>query len=151
MLTELCDELNNYFCEYKDIKNGIYSIVGGKLTPPVDLPDGQYFRITGSVFNDGVYQYTEELQLKDEPAFDGAVWAMKVPKDFLDLAERIAEWRTKNESTDSPNMSPYQSESFGIYSYSKGASGDDSGGAAVSWKKQFKSDLDRYRKMWGMF
>lgn len=151
MLTELCDELNNYFCEFKDNKNGIYSIVDGKLTPPVDLLDGQYFRITGSVFNDGVYQYTEELQLKDEPAFEGAVWAMKVPKDFLELAERIAEWRTKNEAVESQNMSPYQSESFGIYSYSKGASGDGSGGTAVSWKKQFKSDLDRYRKQWGMF
>lgn len=150
MLTELCKELNNYFCEYKEIVHGRFSVVEGKLTPHVSLLDGQYFRITESVFNDGVYKYTEELQLKDEPEFNGAVWMMKVPQDVVELAEKISEWRTKNESLDSDNMSPFQSESFFEYSYSKGSSGQSGSGAgatAVNWRSQFARDLDAYRRV----
>ncbi len=150
MLTELCKELNNYFCDYKDIVHERFSIIDGKLTPPVDLLDGQYFRITESVFNDGVYKFTEELQLKDEPEFSGAVWKMKVPQDVIELAERIYEWRAKNESPDSENMSPFQSESFFEYSYSKGSSGESkngAGGTSVNWRTQFAKDLETYRRI----
>jgi hypothetical protein len=150
MLTELCKEVNNYFCKEKDIIHGKFSVVDGKLTPPVDLLDDQYFRITESVFNDGVYKNTEELQLKDEPEFSGAIWKMKVEKEFEDLAKRISEWRLKNESLDSENMSPFQSESFFEYSYSKGSSGgskNGAGGTAVNWRTQFAKDLEPYRRI----
>lgn len=150
MLTELCKELNNYFCKRKDIIHGNFSVIDGKLTPPVTLLDGKYFRITESVFNDGVYKFTEELQLKDEPEFSGAVWKMKVPQDVIELAERIYEWRAKNESPDSENMSPFQSESFFEYSRSKGSSGNSERGAgatAVNWRTQFAKDLDAYRRI----
>lgn len=153
MLTELCKELNNYFCGENDRVFGKFRIEDGVLQSPVELLDGQYFNIRGSVFNDGVYQYTEDLQLKDEPEFDGAVWKMRVPPDVLELAERISEWRAKNEDVNSENMSPFQSESFFEYSYSKGSSGQSTngaGGTAVSWKAQFASELNRYRRVWGI-
>lgn len=147
-LSMICKELNNYFCEEKDKIRGKFCVSDGKLHPSVELLDGQYYAIFDSIFNDGVHLYPDDL-LKTEPEFDGAIIKMSVKPDFLDLVERIAEWREKNEAANSPNMSPYQSESFGAYSYSKG-SGESGGGNAVSWKQQFKSELDEYRKMWGM-
>lgn len=150
MLTEICKELRNYFSKREDKNIGKFRIESGVLAPPVSLLDGQYYRIIGSVFNDGVHKFGDENDiLTDEPEFDGAVWAMRIPKAVIDLASEIEEWNTKNGAVDSANMSPYSSESFGIYSYSKGGSGSSASGAgatAVTWQAQFKSRLNYWRK-----
>lgn len=144
-LTEVCANIKNYFV--KDIKQGAYTITPG--TAPLDsLLEGQYFRIVGSVLNDGVWQNTEEdlANLRAEE-FTGEVWSMSVPRDFEDLCSDIEAWRSKNEAADSVNMSPYTSESFGGYSYSKGGSGSNGGGTAVTWQNQFRSRLNTYRRI----
>ena len=66
MLAELCAELKNYFLrnQSEDIHNGLFTISDGSIDLPF-LLDGQYFRIVGSVMNDGVYQYPVS-ELADE-------------------------------------------------------------------------------------
>ena len=148
MLTAICAEIKNYFCKKEDIVIGDFTIVNGDITPSVDLEIGQYFRIVGSIFNDGVHTYDDALQ--DEPKFHGAVWKMRVPKDVIDLADDIDAWQKKNGAIDSQAMSPYTSESFGGYSYTKnsGRSGDGSGGGSgSSWQDVFASRLNMYRKI----
>ena len=146
MLTELCQELRNWFDLER--KSGTFTISGGALTADF-LQNGQYYRIKGSVFNDGVHRYGYEGDLEDE-TFDGEVWALGIPKAVIQLAEDIEAWRAKYESADSQAMSPFQSESFGGYSYSK-AGGSGSGGSAAStptgWKAVFASNLNRWRKI----
>ena len=137
MLYELCLELNNFF-EYARYIGNI-TIENGNVQTDL-LQDGQYFRIVGSVFNDGVYQYPT-TDLHDETYY-GGLWAMAVPKDVIALAEEIKDWQTKYGGVD--NMSPYQSESFGGYSYTK-ASGSDGGSAG--WKDIFKGRLNKWRKL----
>ena len=137
MLTEVCAELRNYFV--KDIHNGTFEIVGGKITPLDFMQENQYFRIVGSVFNDGVYKYTADLKLTDE-CFSGSVWAMAVPPSVVALAEEIKKY---NES-DEAKPSAYTSESFGGYSYSKAT---DENGAPIGWKKVFASRLKPYRRI----
>lgn len=142
MLTELCQELRNWFERKKYF--GTFTIENGQIHPPDgSLQDGQYFRIVGSVFNDGVHKYDAEL-LTDE-VFEGAIWAMAVPPSVVDLSERISEWVTKYGDSVS---SPYSSESFGGYSYQKASSGQ---GNAVSsnptWQSTFASELNRWRKI----
>lgn len=145
MLSELCKELNNWF-DYSR-KFGTFTISDGQLQ--VDfLQENQYYRIVGSVFNDGVYQYTtapnsgvSPLPLYNE-TFEGAVWLMAVPPDVLTLAGEIETWIGKyNEAS----TSPYQSESFGGYSYTKASSGD--GGNGATWQSQFRSRLNQWRKL----
>ena len=144
-ITDFCCELNNFF--KKEIYLGEFTIEGGRIALPaiVDIKDGQYFRIVGSVFNDGVYQHpatglTEEM-------FQGAVWAMAVPPSALALFNTIKEWDTKYANDEVAN-SPYQSESFGGYSYSKGYNSTTGGSnITVSWQNQFKSRLNRWRKL----
>jgi hypothetical protein len=142
MLTELCAELKNYFLRDReaDIHYGEYTISGGSIDLPF-LIAGQYFRIVGSVLNDGVYQYPAD-GLADE-VFTGAVWAMAVPPAVVALAADIEAWNEKNAET---LASPYTSESFGGYSYTK-ASGNSASGGAYSWKDQFASRLAKYRRL----
>lgn len=146
MLTQVCAEIKNYFCKKEDIVIGDFTIVNGSITPSVNLETGQYFRIVGSIFNDGVHSYGGLL--KDEPKFHGAVWKMRVPQDIIALDADIEAWQEKNGAIDSMAMSPYTSESFGGYSYSKntGRSGADGSGGS-GWQDVFASRLDMYRKI----
>ena len=136
-MNDLCDNLRNYFVREKH--TGSFVIENGSISLPF-LVQNQYFRIVGSVLNDGVYQYPCTT-LTDEP-FQGEVWAMAVPPAVIALLADINEWNTKyGEAT----QSPYQSESFAGYSYSK--STDKESGNAVSWQSVFRSELSKWRKI----
>ena len=140
ILSELCQELKNWFCDEQDIHTDTYAIEGGVLSLPF-LLEGQYFRIQGSVLNDGVYKYDQSLELADE-TFTGSIWAMKIPPSVVKLAEDIDEWIEKNGSAIS---SPYQSESWGGYSYTLKGSGMEN--KQLDWLMVFGSSLNRWRKL----
>lgn len=140
-LTDLCQELRNWFCFEEDKHIAYFTITGGIISPPVDIMDGQYFRIIGSVFNDGVHSTVDEL--KDD-SFRGGIWCMRVPPEVLSLLEEIKDYETKYGAV---NISPYQSESFAGYSYTKAATGSGNSGSNVTWRDAFKSRLNKYRKI----
>lgn len=149
MLTEICQYLRNWFVRDKYI--GAFSIAGGAITdaagdaPP--LLNGQYYRIVGSVLNDGVHRCGDD-DLTDESEFDGAVWSMAVPSPVVTLADEIEAWQAKYGGVDSTLMSPFQSESFGGYSYSKAAGAAASGGGtATSWEALYAARLAPWRKI----
>lgn len=143
VLTEVCEYLNNYFPESKI--SGKFIIQNGGVEVPA-LKQGQYFRIVGSTFNDGVHVYPAEDLIDEE--YTGAIWAMAVPPTVIALTSDISEWRTKYEQTSSPAMSPYTSESFSGYSYSKTAGGS-SGGTNATWQDIFGGRLNKYRRLRG--
>lgn len=143
MLTELCQELRNWFVRKKYF--GTFTIESGEIAlPDGSLQDGQFFRIIGSLFNDGVHKYGVD-DLTDE-AFEGAIWSMAVPPAVVDLSERIDEWITKYGDSVS---SPYSSESFGGYSYTKaaGSSGRGNANSGPTWQSTFAGELNRWRKI----
>ena len=135
-LTNLCAELRNYFETKK--RFGTFTISGGSISPSDFLLDGQYFRIVGSVFNDGVHRHPAH-DLTDE-TFDGAVWAMAVPPAVVELLQKIQEF----EAATANAPTAYTSESFGGYSYTKAT---DANGLPVGWKSVFKNELKRWRKL----
>ena len=141
MLEELMRECRNWFVTPNGVHLGEFSIKGGSIALPF-LRAGQYFRIMGSVLNDGVYQYGD-CALMDE-TFDGAIWAMAVPAEFLRLEEEIKEWRNKYESAAN---SPFQSESFAGCSYTKSSANGNSGGSVTGWQGVFASRLNKWRKL----
>lgn len=142
MLTEVCQYLKNWFVRKEEDKHlDTFTISGGSITPSVDLLENQYYRIVGSIFNDGVHQYgVDDNSLIDE-TFDGAIWAMAIPDAVLEIVEDIDFWCEKYVPE---TQAPYQSESFGGYSYSK-ATG--SSGGAYTWKDAFGSTLSKWRKL----
>ena len=135
-LTNLCAELRNYFETKK--RFGTFTISGGSISPSDFLQDGQYFRIVGSVFNDGVHRHPAH-DLTDE-TFDGAVWAMAVPPAVVELLQKIQEFEAAAANT----PTAYTSESFGGYTYTKAT---DANGLPVGWKSVFKNELNRWRKL----
>lgn len=138
MLTELCEELRNYFEVPNGRHFGTFAISGGSIAPLDFLQEGQYFRVVGSVFNDGVYQYPA-TSLTDE-VFEGAVWAMALPPSIIALSAEIEEYN----KSDSGKPSPFTSESFGGYAYTKAT---DANGAPIGWQKAFASRLAKWRKL----
>lgn len=138
MLTEICADLRNYFCQDKDKHFDTFTISGGSITPLDFLKQGQYFRIVGSTFNDGVHLYPT-TNLTDE-TFNGAIWAMNIPPAVVVLSNNIKEY----VESDMAKPSAYTSESFGGYSYSKAVGKD---GAPLSWQTVFANRLNPWRKI----
>ena len=128
---EMCASLRNYFA--LDPISGEFTIKDSDITVP-GLVRGQYFRIDGSVFNDGVHRYGE-ISMNGDETFTGTITHMSVPPAFEAVAAEIEEWKQKNAEVIN---SPYQSESFGGYSYTKGS---------ASWQGVFAKRLNRWRKI----
>ena len=141
MLEELMRECRNWFKVPDGAYSGTFTIKDGSISLPF-LVTGQYFRIIGSLFNDGVHQYGA-AELADE-TFNGAVWALLVPPAFLALADEIQSWRNQYESAVN---SPFQSESFSGYSYTLKSDSAAQGGSAKGWRGAFSSRLANWRKL----
>ena len=141
MLEQVLRHLNNWFLV--EIHEGTFTVENGSITLPF-LQTNQYFRICGSVFNDGLHQYPA-ADMTDE-TFAGTVWALAVPKAVVTLSEDIAAWQEKNGEA---AASPYQSESFGGYSYTKRSAGSDSG-TLNGWQDAFRGRLNDWRKLKGV-
>lgn len=125
MLEQILMELNNWF-RVRDNVNGIhsgtYTIEDGGIALPF-LSPGQYFRIMGSVFNDGLHRYGPDMEALTDETFDGAIWALAIPKSVVDAAAEAEAWMTKNGSVVG---GVYSSESFGGYAYTKDTTAADS-------------------------
>lgn len=141
MLEELMRECRNWFVIPNGVHLGTFAIKDGSIALPF-LAMGQYFRIIGSVFNDGVYQYGAD-SLTDE-TFNGVVWALSVPAAFVSLADDVEAWRNKYENAAN---SPFQSESFAGYSYTKSSAIGNSGGSVTGWQSVFAARLNKWRKI----
>ena len=135
MLEEVLGSIHNWF--EKDRLIGELHIVDGELALPHQfLQEGQYFRLVGSVFNDGLHRWPDAALTDEE--FDGEAWALAVPSAVIELANEIDAWCEKNPE------SAYTSESFGGYSYTKGSGAD---GMPMRWQDVFRRRLNQWRKL----
>lgn len=135
MLDKLLHELGWYRRPNKyvnQIKVEKFTIEGGNITPSDFLKENDYYRIIGSRFNDGLYQYPNS-DLTDEE-FDGAVWVMQIPPAVVTLSQEIE----KYEKSDAGKPSAFTSESFGGYAYSKAT---NASGVPLSWKGVFEDEM----------
>lgn len=100
------------------------------------LAEGQYFRVEGSIFNDGLHRYGA-ADMADE-TFTGRIWPLAIPRAVIDLSEEVARWCEENPPTD------FVSESFGGYTYSRGSGTNARVGG---WAAAFASRLNAWRKV----
>lgn len=135
-LFEVCASVRNFFAADHEKHEGFFSVRNGQIVPSLYVAGANYIRVFGSAKNDGIHSLDETLV--DEDGFKGMIWVMRVPEDFLKLVGKIEKWESENAKI---LESPYTSESFGGYSYSKDTAG------ASSWQAKFKSRLDVYRKV----
>lgn len=135
-LVQVLRELNNWFQVRDACIHGPFTVRDGMLELP-GVQVGQYVRICGSVFNDGLHQYPL-VGLVDE-TFGGCIWPLAIPGEVLELADEIDEWER-----DKGQDGAFQSESFGGYTYSIKTNGE---GGSWSWRDQFRSRLNQWRKL----
>ena len=134
MFAEVLDYLHNWFV--KSRIDGEFTIEANVLTP-CDALVGQYIRIEGSIFNDGVYKYGVDSFVAEE-TFNGSVYLLAIPRDLERLVDEISDFVETYGSSD------LQSESFGGYSYTR-KSGEN--GNSYGWVDEFRGRLKRWRKL----
>lgn len=150
MMTEICQYLNNWFDRDQPKHFGTFSISGHNISSSsngdMGIKTGQYFRIIGSALNDGVWTNGDE-RLRDE-TFDGAVWLMAVPPAVCSIALEISQWMAQYGGVSSSMMSPFNSESFAGYSYTKSSGNSSANGkGAGGWKDAFSFRLAGWKKL----
>lgn len=170
IVEDVMRECNNFFITDKRVLEKI-TIKDNVIINSLDFLDGQYIWILHSVFNTGVYKFygkktwgdlKKQTWAKVSPSawenflnscddelideeFNGEIVGLAPPRAFLQLCEDIKAWRDKYGNT---LDSPFTSESFGGYSYTKASgTGDSSGTTGVTWQAQFKSQLNKWRKI----
>ena len=142
-MTDLCAELRNYFHRGCREWFGQFEIVDGSFTAKsgIELEYGQYYRIEGSLFNNGVHNFPDDL--KDE-SFNGSVRAMAVPLSVIALLGDINKWE---HDYGAETLKPYSSETIqGVYNYTRAAGGGGQS-ATVTWQDIFAAKLNRWRKI----
>lgn len=148
MINQVCTYIHNWFDTDRQGNpytrwNGIFTIEDGALQLP--LLDGQYFRIIGSKLNDGIYRYPAS-DLMDE-TFNGQVRECVVPREVQAIVKDVEAW---TETNGDALTSPYQSESFGGYSYTKsgGSSGNGAVGDGCNWETKYGYRLTPWKKLY---
>lgn len=155
MLEQLLTYLHNWFRVRDSVDGkhpGTYTVESGGIVLPF-LQSGQYFRIIGSVFNNGLYIYGEtimdedrnEIELTDE-TFTGSIWALAIPRAVIQTAEEMGDVTAQvTKITGQIAESPFTAESFGGYSYSKDQSGQLA--ALTAQRNEIMARLNQWRKI----
>ena len=134
LIEQILDFIHNHFVQSST--EGEFSIIDGVLQT-TDLQPRQFFWINGSTFSNGVHQYGTTDRIKYggfnvTETFHGTLSALAIPADLLDLAGEIQSYIDTNGGS---MNSPFTSESFGGYSYTKGQGKGSASGA--DWRTVF--------------
>ena len=137
MLEAMLTHLHNWFPAKNGKHAGAFVIVSGTILPDIGLKPGQYFRVRGSVFNDGLHRVGDSDDILTDEAFDGEVWALAIPQAVERLSGEIDKWVKENPETDK------LSESFGGYSYSRA---QNTSGGVGGWQAAFAGRMNAWRR-----
>lgn len=146
MLEQVLWHIHNWFAY--DKLGVSCAISDGRLPASVSIPEGAWYRIEGSLLNDGLHRHPAE-DLRDE-TFSGTITICAIPNALLDVVEEIEDWQEAyNAGRDKALESPYSSESFDGYSYNmRDYSGANSSSGGLSgWQAEFASRLNTWRKV----
>ena len=144
MLEQILKEMKNYFYVFKEINN--ISIIDNKINVKGKYKEGQYIRIIGSIFNDGIHKIIKvdnnviELENLTNEDFKGTICSLAIPNEIILLSKEIEEFNSKNSN----KPSSYQAESFSNYSYAKAT---NKRGMPVTWIDVYFNRLKPYKKM----
>lgn len=136
---DLMRETRNYFPSAA--LDAFWTLHNGTLTPSGSLAAGSWVAVTGSFYNNGVYQLDGNAAILGavDESWQGRIWLLAPPADFLALADQISAWAEQQ------GQGAAVKESFGAYSREV-ATGPD--GRPLTWQVQFAEALRPYRRMY---
>jgi hypothetical protein len=109
--------------------DGTFRITGNALP---DAKDAHYVYISGSMHHDGVWEICngyltgKSIEGLEDEEFDGRVWLLAPPIDFLETVKMMREYEEKNP------VSALASETFGGYSRTWATGGKPSDRSAMA-------------------
>ena len=122
--------------------DGTFRITGNALP---DAKDAHYVYISGSLFHDGVWEICngyltgKSIDGLEDEEFDGRVWLLAPPVDFLETVKQMQAYEEKNP------ISALSSETFGGYSRTWATGGKPSDRSAMA---VFRDSLAPYIRMY---
>ena len=132
-------QCRNYFeTGYID---GTFRITGNALS---GAEGAHWVYISGSAFHNGVWEVCDgyltgrSVEGLHDEEFEGRVWFLDPPEEFLELCETIKAYEDKNP------VGAFVQERFGEYSYMRANSGT---AADMGWQKAFSVELAAYRRI----
>lgn len=132
-------QCRNYFeTGYID---GTFRITGNALSGAVGA---HWVYISGSTYHNGVWEVCggyltgRSVEGLHDEEFEGRVWFLDPPEEFLELCKTIKAYEEKNP------VGALVQERFGEYSYMRGWSGTT---RDASWQVAFGPALGPYRRM----
>ena len=145
MLEQVLGSIHNWFVR-DTLSVGECIIEDGALPASVPISDGVWYRIQGSYLNDGMHLKGDDSEGLVDETFSGTITTHVIPRPLLAVVEEISEYQAKHGASAN---SPYQSESFGGYSYSLKGNSAASGTNAPStgWRAVFAGRLNQWRKL----
>ena len=119
-----------------DWVDGMWTVCGGVLTPEVS--DG-LIAVAGSMRHNGVWRVEDgKIETDEDESWNGRVWRLAPPADFLALCGEIDRWRAEHPDD------VLKSERFGEYGC-EFATGKD--GKPLGWQEVFAKQLQMYKRM----
>lgn len=122
--------------------DGTFRITGNALP---DAKGAHYVYISGSMYHDGVWEICngyltgKSIEGLEDEEFDGRVWLLAPPVDFLETVKAMREYEEKNP------ISSLSSETFGGYSRTWATGGKPSDRSAMA---VFRDSLAPYIRMY---
>ena len=119
--------------------DGTFRVTGNVLS---DDPGAHWVCISGSLMHDGVWEICDgyltgrSVEGLHDEEFDGRVWLLAPPAEFIETCRTISDYVEKNP------VGALVSESFGAYSYTRSTANGSTG-----WADVFSSSLLPYRRM----
>jgi len=147
MLERVLSHIHNWF------ERGTSSVAGvseGSLTPGPDVPSGAWYRLQGSLLNDGLHLHPADDLVDEE--FNGTVTVLAIPRPLLQVVDEISQWVADTAGAEEfARKAKFQSESFGGYSYTLrgdlNASQSADGRSLSGWRAKFAQDLNPWRRI----
>ena len=121
--------------------DGTFRITGNALP---DAKDAHYVYISGSMYHDGVWEICngyltgKSIEGLEDEEFDGRVWLLAPPIDFIETVKAMQEYEEKNP------VSALASETFGGYSRTWATGGKPSDRSAMA---VFRDSIAPYIRM----
>lgn len=114
---------------------GTWAQQSGTLTPAADLTPGMWIAVSGPDAPGGVYQLDENGGIPglEDCCFQGTVYRLAPPADFLRLCGDIACWAAANPDPTA------ESEKLGAYTVTR---------RSCTWQEAFAPALAPYRRMY---
>lgn len=133
-VSDVMRHVRNYFI--REAHTASWSLADGVLTPADHFAPGQWIAIAASdaASPRGVFQLDDKGGLPGCPPqqWDGTIFRLDPPADFLRLCGEIAHWAERN-----PDPAA-ESEKLGVYSVTR---------RCTTWQAAFASALAPYRRM----